>query len=405
LAKTKVTTRKYYVPDLVRSKPKTNYLEIPVYRVDVNIEVTTKGILSASEVPSSKMDRLEKAATEALEKYEDIISSETARLDKKITELFDKGDPEAEKEALSLLQGVNMSIKNALKSAEGAAQQAVEARLKKEAQGDRNLTEARVRTVITFTTGVITLSAAAGRLVASMGADVTAYISAGKTLITLGLEIHQMLKDEEALRKDLMKGIQTYIKLRGTVVMQAIERQGIDTSGIDISHPIDTMKVVAGKIKSGGEEVLKGRDAKAVLGEVMDFAVKGVKAGLNDVEKARTKYRDHTVKTRHKTDDMSSAADKLMKATKGATTLKEGVKLGAKAMEAKRAVTVMAKKLDQREKFLEEMQELMKGNGLSIDDRTTIQKLKELDLMTMASEGATILGVISDIKSIVEVLV
>jgi hypothetical protein len=404
MAKTKVTSRKFYVVDLVRSKPKTNYLEIPAYRVDVTIDVTTKGILSASEVPSAKMDRLEQAGREALGKYETIIASEAGKLDKKITELFDKGNPEAEKEALSLIQGVNVSIKNALASAEGAAQQAIEARLKKEAQGDKNLTEARVRTAIKFTTGAITLGAAAGRLVASMGADVTAYISAGKTLVTLGLEINQLLKNEEKLRKDLTKGIQTYIKLRGTVMMQAIERQGVDTSGIDISHPMDSLKVVAGKIKAGGEEVLKGRDAKTVLGNIMDFAVKGVKTQLNNAEQARVHYRNHTVKTRHKVDDLSASADKLMKATKGAGNLKEGVKLGAKAMEVKRAVAVLAKKLDEREKFLEEMQELMQGNGLAIDDRTTLQKLKQIDLMTIASEGATLLGVLSDIKSIVEVL-
>ncbi len=404
MAKTKVTSRKFYVVDLIRSKPKTNYLDIPAYRVDVTIDVTTKGILSASEVPSAKMDRLEQAGREALEKYESVITSEATKLDKKITELFDKGDPEAEKEALSLLQGVNVSIKNALASAEGAAQQAIEARLKKEAQGDKNLTEAKVRTAIKFTTGAITLGAAVGRLVASMGADVTAYISAGKTVITLGLEINQMLKNEEALRKDLVKGIKTYIDLRGTVMKQAIERQGMDMSGIDVTHPIDSLKIVAGKIKTGGEEVLKGRDAKAVLGEVMDFAVKGIKSQLNNAEQARVHYRNHTVKTRHKVDELSVAADKLMKATKAATTLKEGVKLGAQAMAAKRAVTEMAKKLTEREKFLDEMQELMKGNGLTIDDRTTLQKLKDIDLMTIASEGATLMGVISDIKSIVEVL-
>jgi len=41
MAKKTTTTHNFYVVDLVRSKPRTQYIEIPKTRVDVMIEVTT----------------------------------------------------------------------------------------------------------------------------------------------------------------------------------------------------------------------------------------------------------------------------------------------------------------------------------------------------------------------------
>lgn len=405
MAKTKVTTHKFYVVDLVRKKPNLKYLEIPKYRVDVEIEVTTKGLISASEVPSAAMKRLEDAARGALENYEDVIASEAAKLDTKVDKLIQEGGEKGLVAAEKLIQGANQSIKNALASAEGAAQQAIEARLKKEAQGDSNLKEARARTALKWTAGAISLTTAVGRLVATMGADVSAYLSIAKTLYTLGSDVVQQLKNEEKLRKDLIDGIQAFITLRGTMLMQAAKRQMVDTSGIDVSHPLDSIKTIAGKVMSAGQEVTKGRSAKAIAGEVADFVIKGVKTKLSDAESARKSYREHTTKTRHKTDSLSENADKLFKAMKAAPTLKEGVKIGAECMALKRAVTAMATKLTEREKFLEEMQQLMAGNGLSIDDRTTLQKIKELDKMTIATEVKEMFTLANGIKAMVQVLV
>lgn len=45
-------------------------------------------------------------------------------------------------------------------------------------------------------------------------------------------------------------------------------------------------------------------------------------------------------------------------------------------MALKPPLPKMAAKLTEREKFLDEMQSLMAGNSLTIDDKTTIQKIK-----------------------------
>ncbi|HEX5371603.1 MAG TPA: hypothetical protein VFW84_02605 [Aquabacterium sp.] len=405
MAKTKVTSHKFYVVDLIRKKPTLKYLEIPTYRVDVQIDVTTKGILSASEVPSAAMKRLEDAARGALDTYESVIASEAAKLDAKVEKLIQDGGEKGLDAAEKLIQGANQSIKNALASAEGAAQQAIEARLKKEAQGDSNLKEARARTALKWTSGAISLSTSVARLVGTMGADVAAYISIAKTLATLGADLVQQVKNEEKLRKDLMDGIQAFITLRGTTLMQAAKRQMVDTSGIDVSHPLDAIKAITGKVMAAGKEVTKGRDAKTIAKDMVDFVIKGIKAKQGDAETARKHYREHTTKTRHKTDSMSTDADKLMKAMKSATNLKDGVKIGAQCMALKRSVSAMALKLTEREKFLDEMQLLMAGNGLTIDDRTTLQKIKELDKATIVAEIKEVATLANAVKGLVEALV
>lgn len=405
MAKTKVTTRKFYVVDLVRYKPTTKYLQIDPTRVDIQIDVTTKGILSASEVPSAAMDRLEKAARDALDTYEKTITSEVERLEKKIVDMIETGDPKEVEAAQKLIQGVNVSIKNALASAEGAAMKAVDDRLKKEMQGDKNLKEAQVKLGFKISIGVVSVTTNVAALVASHGTDIHAYYSIAKTCYEIGKEIYEYNKGEVKLRKELDEAIKAFINLRGTTLMQAAARQMVDTSGLTISKPVEAIKEIVGRVQKAGAEALKGRDAKAVLVEVMDFTVKAIKSQMADLEKARVAYRNHVVKTRKKVDDLSTDADKLVKAMKAAVSLKDGVKLGAAAMQVKMKVTVMAKKLDDREKYLDEMHELLKGNGLTIDDRTALQKIGDLDMATILTEGKALYEAAMEVKDLIEAFV
>lgn len=402
MAKTKTSTYKFYIVDLIRNKPNTKYISIPKYRVDVNIEVTTKGIFSASDVPESVFKRLEKTAREALERYEDVIGDEAARIDKKIDLLVQKNAPAALAEAEALAQGMNASIRNALASAEGAAQAAIAARLAKEAQGDKNLKEARARTVLKWTMGVVAITTSIAKLVATSGGDVSSYVSIAKKLHELGKDLVQHLKKDEQLREDLVKAIQGYMKLRETSIMQAAERQQLtDFSGVDFGKPKEAIRKIYDKILAAGGEVAKGRDKKAVAKDFVDFAVKNITGGKGKAETARKAYREHTTKTRHKVDDLSSKAGELQQAMKAAKTLKDGVRIGAECMQMKRRVTGMAATLDEREKFLDEMQQLMAGNGLEIDDRTTLQKLAALDKMTILSQGGELY---TSIKSVYDLI-
>lgn len=404
MAKTTTVKHKFYVVDLVRSKPKLNYIEIPKYRVDVELEVTTKGLLKKPDpAPSTKLKRLEEAGMAELERYEKVITEEAVKLDAKVGKLMRTPGAAAQKEAEKMIQATNASIKNAMASAEGAAHKAIEARLKKEAQGDKLLKEARVKTTLKVGLGTIKLAGSVAKLVATSGADVTSYKTVVVEVVKLGMEINQQLKNEAKLRKDLYTGIQAYITLRGTVLMQAAERQGItDTSGISVKKPIEAVKKLTAKALAMGDEVTKGKDAKSIAKNLLDATVKGISAKVNDAEKARKAYREHTTKTRNKTDSLGVSADKLMKKVRASKTLKEGVKLGAECMTLKRAASELAAKLKDREAFLEEMQALMEGNGMKIDDQTTIQKLKELDKMSIASEAATLMGAIKTVKTLVD---
>lgn len=338
-----------------------------------------------------------------LERYEKVITEEAVKLDAKVGKLMETPGAAAQKEAEKMIQATNASIKNAMDSAEGAAQKAIEARLKKEAQGDKLLKEARVKTTLKVGLGTIKIAGSVAKLVATSGADVTSYKTIVVEVVKLGMEINQQLKNEAKLRKDLYTGIQAYITLRGTVLMQAAERQGItDTSGISVKKPIEAIKKLTAKALAMGDEVTKGKDAKSIAKNLLDATVKGISAKVNDAEKARKAYREHTTKTRNKTDSLGVSADKLMKKVRASKTLKEGVKLGAECMTLKRAASELAAKLKDREAYLEEMQALMEGNGMKIDDQTTIQKLKELDKKSIASEAATLMGAIKTVKTLVD---
>jgi hypothetical protein len=402
MAKKKVTTRKFSIVDLVRYKPTTKYLTIDTTRIDIQIDVTTTGILSASEVPSAAMDRLEKTARNALDVYETTIRGEVEVLEKKIAGMIETGDPAKVDEAEKLIQGVNQSVKNALASAEGAALYAVRERMKKESQGDKNLMEAQIRLGIKITIGAVSLATQITKLVTTAGADVTAYFSIAKICYGVGKEIYEYCKSEEKLRKELSKAVKDFINVRGAAINQAVERQRLDTAGLNVANPKAVMKDIAAQIASAGSELLMDRSAKEVLSEVMDMVLNSIKSAKENAEAARVAYRNHTVKTRHKVDSLSVEADKLVKRMKSALTLNDGVKIGAMAMAVKRKVAAMAEKLAEREKFLDDMQEILAKGGLSFDDKTTLDKIKELDIMTIYETAKEVYDIASEIQDLVE---
>ena len=404
---TKVTTRKFKIVDLIRYKTRSPMIEVPKYPVEVVIDVTTsKKIGKPKEVPSAKMDRLEKAARTELERYESIITSEIQKFELKIQGIMATPGPAALKAAEQEAKTVSVMVKNALDSAKGSAITQVEKTLKKEAQGDKLLTEARVKTGVKVGVSVISIGTSVAKLVATAGADVTSYLAIAKKLYSLGQELNQQLKGEKKLRKDLFSGVQAYLKLRETTIMQAARRQGLtDLSGIDPKDPMKAIKAIAEKVKAAGDEILKGRDAKGITKEVFKFIVQGVQNPTDKVKKARVAYRNHVVKMRQKTDSISAQADKLMKAMRAAKTLKEGVKIGAECMNVKRRVRGLGEKHAEADTYLNEIQELLKGNGITIDDQTIIQKLQSFNKATILTEGKELLSNISTVYNFVSQVV
>jgi hypothetical protein len=397
MAKTTATVRKVDIIDLIRHRKSFALLDVPAVRVTVQIEAITTSMLTApAPAPSAKMARLETVARAKLDEYEQIVTSECERFNKKIEALLKEGK---QKEAQTVASEVNASVKNALLSAQGAAVKAVEDAKKKESQGDKLLTEARVKTTVKILFSGVSLAAGAAKLAGTMGADVTSYLSLAKTLVSLGLEINQQIKGAEKLRKDLTDGMTAYLNLRSSSVMQAARRFGqVDMNGLPGFPGI--FKAVAGRIGDTATEISKGKDKSVIAQELADFTVKTIAAQFNDVEKARQAYRNHATKTRHSIDSASTAADKMMAAMKAAQALKEAVKIGAECMRAKIAVRKMAGVLDERVSFLASMEAMMKGFGLACDDRTAIDKLKELDKGTLVTEGVDLVSNVQSIYSL-----
>jgi hypothetical protein len=402
MAKTTVAKRAFKIVDLIRERDSFEHIDVPKFPVEAVIEVTTTGTITAPKpAPSAVFDRLESVARAKLEEYETIITEELVKIEAKIRDLMSQPGADALNEAEEMAQTATAVVKKALASAEPAAQEAIEERLKKEAQGDKLLVEARVKTAVKVASGVISVSANVAKLVATAGADVTSYLSIAKTLFSLGLELKQQLKDEEKLRKDLKDGVNAFLEVRTSVIMQALKRQGLtDTGGIP-KNPKKAIEFIAKDAMAAGAEVTKGRDAGAVAKEVLDFVVKGVKGKLNDAESCRVAYRNHTAKMRHNVDSVSAKADELMKAMKAAKNLKDGVRIGSECMKLKGTARNLAEGLQTSESFLEEMQEIMRGGGLDCDDSTVVQKLQRLDVSTILTEGGSLVSNIKDVYDLV----
>lgn len=406
MAKTKTTTRKFKIVDLVRYKPRSQYIVIDPTKVEIDITVETKGLLKAPDAPESAMKRLEDAARSKLEFYEKTITTEAQRLSDKIDALMKEPTKANLKAAEDMIATTNHAIKNALLSAQGAAEAEIAKTLKSEAQRDKNLKEARVRTGFKWTMGFVKIGGSVAKLVATSGADASSYLTIAKTLASLGADIAQQIKNEEKLRAELTDALKKFIELRGTAIQQAVDRQKFtDVSGLDVKKPKEAFAKIFSKLKKAKAETMDGKDPKARMASVMDFVTKTVKSKLADCEKKRKFYREHTTKTRHKVDALSVEAGKLQVAMKKSTNLKQGVLVGSQCMEIKRQVTAMAAKLKEREDFLAEMQDLMVANGLDIDDRTTLDKIRDLDKMTILKESKSLKDAVKAIGSTVSEIV
>ena len=402
MPKTITAKMAFNIVDLVRKRDSFEYIQVPKFPIEVVIEVTTTALLATPKpAPSAVFDRLEGVAREKLEEYESTITEELTRIEAKIGKLMTQPGADALKEAEELAQTGTAMVKKALASAEPAAEKVIEDRLKKEAQGDKLLTEARVKTGLKVAAGVISLSANVAKLAATSGAEVTSYVSIAKTLVSLGLEIKQQLKGEETLRKDLRTGVDAFLEMRATTLMQAATRQQLaNTEGIPRNPKLAIPFIVKG-VMAAGSEVTKDRDAGAIAKEVFDFVFKGIKGKFNDAESARVAYRNHTAKVRQKVDAVSAKADELVQAMKGAKNLKDGVKIGAECMKLKGTVRRMAEALQGAETFLDEMQQVLNAGGMECDDATVLQKLQRLDVSTIFSEGGDL---VSNIKGVYDLV-
>ncbi len=157
----------------------------------------------------------------------------------------------------------------------------------------------------------ISLASGIAKLVATSGADALSYLSIAKTLVSMGVELKQQLKGEASLRKDLREGLDAYVALRNTTILQAAKANGLSGAGSLPGFP-QIFKYIGEQVVKTGKQLTKGKDAGQIAREVLDFTVKGVKSQYNNLENARQMYRNHVTKMRHHVDAISGQADKLM---------------------------------------------------------------------------------------------
>jgi hypothetical protein len=185
------------------------------------------------------------------------------------------------------------------------------------------------------------------------------------------------------------------------VVMEAAKKQGLTESLGNIEFP-GVISLVAGKVVQAAKQVGKNKEPSAVLKEIGDFVVKGVKSKIDDAEKARKAYREETTSMRQKVDSISAKGDKLFAEMKKQTTLKEGVKIGAQCMQVRSKATNLGKLLEDAVRFLDASQTTLEAAGLKCDDATIWQKIQALDKATIFEEGNSIIENVMAIKELVD---
>lgn len=346
------TTHKFYIVDLVRNRPKSKLVQIPKYTVRMEIVVTTK---RKKPVPESLLKRLENEARGALEAKEKEITLYAFAVAKKVDALLGTGepDPQDHQQAMSIASTANKKIQELLDSAKEDAENRVTKRLENEKNDDENLFEARVKLITFITASVIKLAASATKLAASHGTDLTAIVGILRTLRSLQTEFLQQSKKEAQLQQDLDEALKNFLTEKQKFEQKRASSKDKDNAG-------------------------------------------------DKAEKARKFYRDNVTKFRHSIDNVSLNAGKMQAEMKSATTLKEGVKVGAACMKLKSEVRLLSETLAKRERYLAELADILVKNGADVDDRTLRDKIKAFNKDTIAEKAKNLSDTMDDIFSIFE---
>lgn len=253
----------------------------------------------------------------------------------------------------------------------------VRSRLKRLARDDRNLTEARIVVVFKAVGGTVKLAGQAARLA---GGDASAIVGIAKSI--------------KSMAELALKAIQTEEQRLNKLLKQKKK----------LKNSLDSLEKA--RLKSGGL-VRTLKKAKQWF---------SWKKECGNTESARKDYRNSVTKSRKKIQDMAKPLVSMEKAMKSATTLKEGVQLGARVMDLKRVVRVSLEDYQKKEQKVDVLKVELAGLGVDVDDRTWPQKLKGFEkavdsrnyreIASLGTEGAKagneIYGLAKEIKTLAE---
>ena len=372
MAKTKLPK---ITADLCQKRPPATLLDIGNTKLDFEVEIETKAPNTA------KLDRYSKVAALAVKKYKDTIESEVERLAEDIRKLNgvlrNPEEPEAKRkkakaEAEKKASATSASVQKACKSLKDAVEEAVEGQIRREHQDDANLREARVFCAVKGTFSVIKIGKEVALIAGTGGANLKAWVSLCKEIAKLAQLVHDASKDEPKLRKELLEAIGAYCTLKQR---RFAEKQKADK---------DWKK----KLKLIAKEIYKseGKSAKKA-------------------EESRKKYRNSVTKTRQSADKLGTGVDKAKEALKKAPDIIKGAKVGAKMIELQRDAKALNDTLLSAQQFADDMAFLLTEAGVTVDDRTEMQKLKALDNLDDVYKAAKdVKAAADDIVAIVEAL-
>ncbi|AKT43561.1 hypothetical protein [Chondromyces crocatus] len=351
------TVTKTITADLCPSKPDPKVLDLGDTKVTVTVTIDSK-----SPLPSSKVDRCVAAGNQEVTRCAQTISQEIKVLEGKVRELAKKNDSEG---AQKMASATSASVQNAIKALQGRVNTAVQERLRKEAQGDRNLLEARAATVVRTAFKAVGIANKVFDLIATGGTDILAWIKLVKKIYSLVNTIYEASKGEEQLRAALLKKMGAYFTDK--------QRQVIGEEKAD---------------RTAKQNVT--RFAKTIYGKV--------KSKADAAEKARKKYRNEVTSIRQSVDSMFTNIAALETKVKKAGSLKEGVQIGAKLMVVKRRGRAANDVYQNCERFADDMAMLLTEAGVKVDDATFTQKMASLkhpgEMLSVVRE------IVKDVKSI-----
>jgi hypothetical protein len=358
-------TRKDIRKDLCPRKPDRKLIDIG----DTNITVTV-AVSSAKPIVASKFERCVKAGEAEVDRYQKVIQEEVLKLESKIKGAKDKGDIRTVQQ---MAADTSTSIKNSCRSMQSAVEVAVKKQLTSEAQGDRNLLEARVIAGVKMTLGVIKIAKDVTELAVTAGADIASWYSLAKDCVGLGTIIYDQCKGETKLRNELL---------------DAIGAMSTDKQRQVIEHQ-KAQKSTTAVVESFFKDIYRKYKPKA-----------------DEAETVRKKYRNHVTKMRQDVDNLFSKIEALQGAMKRAPNLKEGVTIGAKLMQMKREGNKVKEKFYKAEEFSKDMAFLMTEAGVKVDERTIAQKLQALDgLGDVVKSASEIKSAAEEVKKLIENIV
>jgi len=256
-------------------KGKLKVFDFPSMPVSVSLEVP---------IPDKKLDvllqqKLTDAGNSKIDEIQDLFTKEMTKIDSRLSAALAK-DPKSVnlKAEQATADAMSKQIANMLPVHVKIACEKVYADIQK---GHAELRKYQLKCAVKIGWASLKLSIAAARLGASHGADVTAWLSAGKEIYAIGAVIYELAKSADTVQKEVGK---EYKKLIEAVAKVKKETKNIKVALRQIGDVEPKCKAVEGKLDVLRPKVQAADEKSHALSKSLDKllnAARGSKKDLN----------------------------------------------------------------------------------------------------------------------------